>query len=182
MFGIGRKSKTSMVNQLGCSGTLFCFDLQNNYYLLAQLTRMNGKGTKGLYVVMNVKHLISLHSGGVMPPFVCVSFLIFPLDNNSWGQIVCLIVLSLSPSMKVVWPRSSPYSNLHPSFLFHIFTKKYFTFSLSHFHKKISHCLSKIASLVLTPVSCSVTDKLTYIHFHRSLFIVLVLVTGFVWQ
>ena len=81
-----------MVNQLGCSGTLFCFDLQNNYDLLAQLSRMcrlntnlmmNGKGTKGLYVVLNVKHLVSLHSGDVMPPFVCVSFLIFPLGSNS---------------------------------------------------------------------------------------------------
>ena len=190
MFGIGRKSKTSMVNQLGCFGTLFCFDFQINYYLLAQLSRMcrlntnlimvNGKDTKGLYVVMNVKHLISLHSGGVMPPFVCVSFLIFPLDNNSWGQIVCLIVLSLSPSMKVVWPRSSPYSNLHPSFLFHIFTKKYFTFSLSHFHRKISHCLFKIASLALTPVSCSVTNSLTLSPF--IVHCVKVLVTGFVRQ
>ena len=45
--------------------------------------------------------------------------------------------------------------------LFHIFTKKYITISLSHFHKKISYCLSKIASLALTSVSCSVTDSLT---------------------
>ena len=86
---------------------------------------------------MNVKHLISLHSGGVMPPFVCVSFLIFPLDNNSWGQIVCLIVLSLSPSMKVVWPRSSPYSNLHPSSLFHIFAKNNFTKYFTNRNKEI---------------------------------------------
>ena len=85
--------QTLIVNQVGCFGAGFCFDLQNTCYLLTQLSRMcrvntnlimvNGKDTKGLYVVMNVKNLISLHSGGVMPPFVCVSFLIFPLDNNS---------------------------------------------------------------------------------------------------
>ena len=53
-------------------------------------------------------------------------------------------------------------------------------FSLSHFHQKISHCLSKIASLALTPVSCSVINSLTLSPF--IVHCVKVLVTGFVRQ
>ena len=122
---------------------------------------------------MNVKHLISLHSGGVMPPFVCVSFLIFPLDNNSWGQIVCLIVLSLSPSMKVVWPRSSPYSNLHPSSLFHIFAKNNFTKYFTNRNKKDISSSSPFSNLhpsSLFHIFAKNNFTFSLLHFHKKYF------------
>ena len=68
---------------------------------------------------------------------VMFSMLGLPLHNNSGGQIVCLIVLSLSPSMKVVWPHRPPFNHLHLSSLSFTFTSSLSTVILS-FHAFIT--------------------------------------------